>query len=80
VCAPTLQKIAGAIAYAVDLVGVDHVALGSDFDGATTVPFDASETAALTTALLDEGLDEATIRAVMGENAIRFFTENLPAR
>ncbi|MEK7266342.1 MAG: dipeptidase [Pseudomonadota bacterium] len=78
VCAPTVQSIADAIAYAVSLVGADHVALGSDFDGATTVPFDASEAAALTQALLDEGLDEAAIKAVMGENAIRFFEENLP--
>ena len=80
VCAPTIQSIAAAIAYAVRLVGADHVALGSDFDGATTVPFDASEAAALTQALLNEGLDEATIRAAMGENAIRFFEENLPGK
>lgn len=80
VCAPTVQSIAGAIAYAIGLVGADHVALGSDFDGATTVPFDASEAAVLTQALLDEGLDEATIRAAMGENAIRFFEENLPEK
>ena len=80
VCAPTVKSIAGAIAYAVRLVGVDHVALGSDFDGATTAPFDASEAAILTQALLDEGLDDAAIRAVMGENAIRFLEENLPAQ
>ncbi len=79
VCEPTVQSIARAIAYAVDLVGADHVALGSDYDGATTVPFDASEAGALTGALLEIGVDEATIRAVMGENAIRFFAENLPA-
>ena len=78
VCAPTLSSIAAAIAYAVGLVGDDHVALGSDFDGATTVPFDASEAAALTDALLNAGLDEAAIRSAMGENAIRFFEENLP--
>lgn len=78
VCEPSVEKIAGAIAYAVTLVGADHVALGSDFDGATTVPFDASEAAALTDALLRNGMDAATIRAVMGENAIRFFSENLP--
>lgn len=80
VCAPTVKSIAGAIAYAVRLVGVDHVALGSDFDGATTAPFDASEAAILTQALLDEGLDDAAIKAVMGENAIRFLEENLPAQ
>ncbi|MEZ5917513.1 MAG: membrane dipeptidase [Parvularculaceae bacterium] len=65
---------------AVGLVGADHVALGSDFDGATTTPFDASEMAALTHALMAAGLDEATIAAVMGENQIRFFAERLPAQ
>ncbi|MBY0421232.1 MAG: membrane dipeptidase, partial [Parvularculaceae bacterium] len=42
VCKPTPQSIAESIVYAVALVGADHVALGSDFDGATTTPFDAS--------------------------------------
>lgn len=79
ICTPTPQGIASAIIYAVDLVGVDHVALGSDFDGTVTAPFDASELAVLTQALMEGGLDEQTIRAVMGENAIRFFLENLPA-
>ncbi|GAB4519979.1 MAG: membrane dipeptidase [Amphiplicatus sp.] len=79
VCEASLESIAAAIVYAVDLLGPAHVALGSDFDGATTTPFDAAELAALTGALRDAGLDEKTIRAVMGENAIRFFLENLPA-
>lgn len=78
VCEPTPETIAAAIRYAVDLLGADHVALGSDFDGSTTVPFDASELPVVTQALMDAGLDAATIRAVMGENAIRFFLENLP--
>lgn len=80
VCEPTVRSIAEGIAYAANLVGAEHVALGSDFDGATTVPFDASEAAALTDALLDTGVDASAIKAVMGENAIRFFEENLPAK
>lgn len=80
VCDPSLQSVAAAISYAINLVGVDHVALGSDYDGATTVAFDAAEAIALTDALLDAGVDEASIRAVMGENAIRFFLANLPSQ
>lgn len=80
VCTASPQSIAKAIAYAVETLGVRHVALGSDFDGATTVPFDASETAVLTEALLAEGLGDDDIRAVMGENALRFFAERLPAQ
>ena len=78
ICTPDLETIAQAIVYAVDLLGADHVALGSDFDGTVTTPLDASELPALTQALIDAGLEEKTVRAVMGENAIRFFLENLP--
>jgi len=78
VCDATPAGVAKSIAYAVDLVGAEHVALGSDYDGATSVYFDASELAALTQALLDEGLNEAQIRAVMGANQIRFFLKYLP--
>ena len=78
ICDPSPEGIASAIVYAVNFLGVDHVALGSDFDGTVTTPFDASELAALTQALVDADLSEDVIRAVMGENAIRFFSENLP--
>ena len=72
-------SIARSIAYAVERVGAEHVALGSDWDGAVAVPFDAAGIARLTEALLDAGLDEPAIRAVMGENALRVFAEVLPS-
>ena len=78
VCDATPAGVAKSIAYAVNLVGKDHVALGSDYDGATSVYFDTSELSALTQALLDVGLNEEEIRAVMGGNQIRFFQEYLP--
>jgi membrane dipeptidase len=78
VCEPTLEKVTEAIVYAVQLLGAEHVALGSDFDGGIPMPFDASEMAALTSSLLDAGLDEETIRLVMGENIIRLFATHLP--
>lgn len=78
ICDPTPAGIAESIAYAVDLVGAEHVALGSDYDGATSVTFDTSELSALTQALLYKGLSEEQIRAVMGENQIRFFRKYLP--
>ena len=58
--------------------GAEHVALGSDWDGAVPVPFDAANTVRLTDALLDVGLDEAAIRAVMGENVLRLLAATLP--
>ena len=44
--------IARSIAYAVERIGADHVALGSDWDGAVPVPFDAAGLAHLTDCLL----------------------------
>jgi microsomal dipeptidase-like Zn-dependent dipeptidase len=70
--------IARSIAYAASVAGVDHVGLGSDFDGGVPVPFDTSGMALITEALLDEGLDEASIAKVMGGNAIRVLREALP--
>ena len=77
-CDATPAGIAGAILAAIDLVGVEHVALGSDYDGAVEVTFDVSEMAAVTHALIEQGLAEEEIVAVMGGNTIRFLRENLP--
>jgi membrane dipeptidase len=71
--------IARAIRYTADVVGADHVGLGSDWDGAVPVPFDATGLVQLTDALLAEGLDEAAIRLVMGENVLRVLAAVLPA-
>jgi membrane dipeptidase len=71
--------IARSIAYAVERIGPEHVALGSDWDGAVPVPFDAAGTVRLTDALLGVGLDEAAIRSVMGENVLRVLAATLPA-
>jgi microsomal dipeptidase-like Zn-dependent dipeptidase len=62
----------------VAVAGATQVALGSDWDGATTVTFDAAQLAELTQALLDEGLSDEQIRGVMGENALRFLLAQLP--
>lgn len=78
VCDITPLGVVRSIRYAIDLLGVEHVALGSDYDGTTEVLFDASELAILTQTMLDEGFTEAEIRKVMGENAKRFFLANLP--
>ena len=73
------EWIARSIAYAVERIGAEHVGLGSDWDGAVEVPFDAAGLAILTDALLRAGLDEASIRLVMGENVLRVLGEALPA-
>ena len=77
-CDTTPEGVAAMIRYAIDVVGVDHVALGSDFDGAVTTGFDTSELPALTQALVSTGLKEPDIRKVMGENVRDFMLEWLP--
>ena len=47
--------------------GIEHVGLGSDFDGATTVAFDAAGLAVITQALIDRGFSDDEIASVMGE-------------
>lgn len=75
----TPKGIAEMIKLAVDTVGVDHVSLGSDYDGSVATAFDTSELWALTSALLDQGLTEDDVRKIMGGNMLRVFRERLSA-
>ena len=77
ICSNRPEDAAKAIAYVRDLVGIDHVGLGSDFDGAVTTGFDASQVAAITQALLDRGFSDDDIRKVMGGNVIRVLTAGM---
>ena len=74
-----VTAIARSIVTAIDLGGIEHVGLGSDFDGAVTTPFDATGMPLLTEALLAEGLSDDDIAAVMGRNALRVLGASLPA-
>lgn len=78
VCDYSPEGVVRAIQYGIDLVGAQHIALGSDYDGATKVAFDASDLAILTQTMLDQGMSDEEIRMVMGENVIRFFQAQLP--
>ncbi len=77
-CGTDASAIARAIRYAVDLVGPQHVALGSDFDGAVPQPFDVTGLPLITEALLAEGFGEAEIAAIMGGNTLRVLRAALP--
>jgi microsomal dipeptidase-like Zn-dependent dipeptidase len=72
------QSIVRSIVAAIELAGVEHVGLGSDFDGAVPTPFDATGMPLITEALLAEGLPESDIAAVMGGNAVRVLRGGLP--
>ncbi len=78
VCGEDARSIARAIKYAAAIAGVEHVSLGSDFDGSVKVPFDTSGEALITEALIAEGLSDADIALLMGGNVLRLLSESLP--
>jgi membrane dipeptidase len=78
ICGEDVRAIVRAIGHAIAVAGVDHVALGSDFDGGVTVPFDTSHLARITEGLKNSGLSDGDIAKVMGGNVFRFFAETLP--
>jgi membrane dipeptidase len=65
------------IDYAVDLIGIDHVGISSDFDGGGGVHGwdDASETFNVTLELVRRGYSEEDIRKLWGENLLRVWRE-----
>jgi microsomal dipeptidase-like Zn-dependent dipeptidase len=78
VCGADARAIARAIEHAINVAGYEHVALGSDFDGAVTAPFDATGFPQITQALLDLGMDETKIEGVLGGNVRRLLRTLLP--
>ncbi len=70
-------KIVEHIDHAVKIAGIDHVGLGSDFDGAV-MPLgmeDVTHLPQITDALLKKGYSESDIRKILGENTLRVLTE-----
>src|SRR5262249_55476523 len=78
VCGKDVASIAKAIRYTTNLIGVDHVGLGSDFDGAVATPFDTTGLVQITDALIAEGFTDEEIGKIMGRNVLRLLLENLP--
>ncbi|MGK2286650.1 dipeptidase [Pedomonas sp. V897] len=78
ICDASLDGILRAILHVRDLAGIDHVALGSDWDGAVTTVLDSAGISALTAGLVRAGLSEEDIAKVMGGNAVRVLRQALP--
>jgi membrane dipeptidase len=71
------SKIIEHIDHAIKVAGVDHVGLGSDFDGAN-MPYgmeDATKLPAITEALLRKGYSEGDVKKILGENTLRVMAE-----
>jgi membrane dipeptidase len=72
----TIDDVVKHIDYIKNLVGVDYIAIGSDFDGIETVPVgleDVSKFPNLTQALLKKGYSVQDVRKILGENFMRVF-------
>jgi membrane dipeptidase len=73
----SLNDLVDHIDYAVRLIGIDHVGIGSDFDGGGGVEGwrDASETFNVTLELVRRGYSEEDIRRLWGGNLLRVWRE-----
>ena len=70
---PPLAQLLNHFAYAIDIAGIDHVGIGSDFDGGGDLLKDASEFIKIAEGLSDRGYADEDIRKVLGENHLRVF-------
>jgi membrane dipeptidase len=71
---PTLVDVVAQIDHAVKIGGIDHVGIGTDFDGVGCVPSDLGsydKFPALTRALLEKGYSAADIKKIYGGNLLR---------
>ena len=72
----TLDQVAGHIFHAAEVAGIDHVGIGSDFDGVPSLPeglLTAAGMPALTARLLERGMSEGDVEKVLGGNFMRAF-------
>ena len=78
---PTLDRMVEHICYAADLVGIEHVGIGTDFDGMgrTIKPLvpDVSQLVLLTQSMLAHGLSEEEIQKIWGGNFLRILQQNI---
>jgi microsomal dipeptidase-like Zn-dependent dipeptidase len=78
VCGTDAKATAKSIRYVANLIGVNKVALGSDFDGALQTHFDVTGLPLVMKALQDENFTPAEIELIMGGNVRDFLLRNLP--
>ena len=78
VCDTSIEGIVKAILYTIEVAGIDHVGLGSDFDGNVITPFDTTGVPMITAALLEQGLSQEDTKKVLGGNVLRVLKLNLP--
>lgn len=73
----TIDDVVEHIDYIAQMIGVEHIGLGSDYDGVMTLPaglMDVSTYPNLIEALLRKGYSPADIRLILGENVLRVWS------
>ena len=76
---PPLSLLLNHLDYIVQLIGIDHVGIGSDFDGIEAPPKELNgveDFPLLTKALMERGYSKKDIRKILGENFLRVFKAN----
>ena len=76
--APTINNVVDHIEYIANLVGVEHVGLGSDWDGVELMPTgleDVTKLPFITKKLLDRGFSVRDVQKILGDNFKRVFKE-----
>ncbi len=80
---PPLSLLIDHLDYIVKLIGVDHVGLGSDYDGVNSLPQQLDDITAMpliTKELLARGYSKKDIRKILGGNFLRVFKANEPGK
>jgi membrane dipeptidase len=74
---PTVSDVVDHIDHIVQMAGIDHVGIGSDFDGGGEVEgcFDVSQMTSITLELVNRGYSEDHITKIWGGNFMRVFEE-----
>lgn len=78
VCGKDAAATAKSIRYVADKIGIDKVALGSDWDGAFEMHFDVTGLPRIVVALENENFSRVEIEKILGGNVRDFFLKNLP--
>ena len=74
---PTIDRLLDHIDHAVQVMGIDHVGLGSDFDGISVLPRPMKDVTSLpevVRALAGRGYSDEDVRKILGENFLRLLT------
>ncbi len=76
---PTLERLIDHIAYVADLVGIEHVGIGSDYDGMGDVPVipEVSQLPKLTEAMVKRGMSDKDVAKVLGGNFLRVLASTI---